>query len=415
VATNAIFGTARQIAWLGILVLVPSALWLFRGQRRVVLIGAATNFAGVVFILACMSWLRHQPYVIPEHVLPATFPLGHTFAQLLYLFLDAPFLLLPLFALFLPSVWKIPRRRIVALCVLFLGYLFLAVYPSHLRGNFPLEPTLFNGNWVSVHGMYEGVVSLSDWQSSPPLFLHTGVRIVLTIASLGGLIALLALLAQPRGVPPAEALTATVPSRTPTWKQLAALLLPITLVYILLLLPRATGLLFDRYLLPLLIFAVICLVRFYQERIQAQLPRASFVLVAIMAIYAIAVNHNMFSLYRARVALAAELRSNGVPDAAVDHGWEYNLLTELQFASHINEKEIALPRNAYVQVPAPPAGICHVLWYDDMPHVHAIYGVSFQPDVCNGPAPFAPVHYSRWLASSPGTLYAVRYTAAAKP
>jgi hypothetical protein len=420
VATNAVCGTSRQIGWLGLLVMVPSTLWLLRTKRSVLLAGAAINLSGALFILVCMQWLKHQPYTVPEHLLPPTFPIAHTFAQLLYLFLDAPFLLLTPLALFLPSIRKSRPRVLATLCALFAGYLFLALYPSHLRGNFPLEPTLFNGNWVSVHGIYEGVVSLSDWHSTPPVFLHTGVRVLLTIVSLGGLLGLLVSLAHSRNAQSSNTQSATLPSPTPSWNppswnQLAALLLPLTLVYVVLLLPRATGLLFDRYLLPLLVFALLCLVRFYQERIQPQLPLASVLLIAIMAIYGVAVTHNMFSLDRARIALASELRSNGIPDSSVDHGWEYNLLTELQLAGYINEKEIVLPAHAYTPTPPPPPGICQMLFYDRTPHIHPLYGISFQPNVCNGPAPFAPVHYSIWLSSSPGTLYAVRYTPASKP
>ncbi len=44
-----------------------------------------------------------------------------------------------------------------------------------------------------------------------------------------------------------------------------------------------------------------------------------------MAIYGIIATHNTFAFYRARVALAAELRASGVPDTSVDNGWEYNL------------------------------------------------------------------------------------------
>ena len=54
VAANAVFGTARQIAWLGILILVPSTLWLLRAQRRVLLIGAIANFAAILFMIACL-------------------------------------------------------------------------------------------------------------------------------------------------------------------------------------------------------------------------------------------------------------------------------------------------------------------------------------------------------------------------
>ena len=43
------------------------------------------------------------------------------------------------------------------------------------------------------------------------------------------------------------------------------------------------------------------------------------------------------------------------------------------------------------------------------------YGVSFDPNACYGPAPFAPATYSRWLASKPGTLYVVKYTVPSKP
>jgi hypothetical protein len=424
VAANALIGTSRQIAWLGILTILPSTLWLLRAQRRTLLAGTAATLSGIAFIFACLHWLKLQPYSIPEHLLPDTFPLARSLGQLTYLFLDAPFLLLPLFALYLPQLRRATPRVLTAIATLFAAYLFLAIYPSHLRGNFPLEPMLFNGNWVSVHGIYEGVVSLSDWHSTPPLFLHTGERILLTIVSLGGLAGLLISLARSRNTPGAPG---RAPSELPSlagvtglasetwetttlpWRTLAVLLIPFSAANILLLLPRSTTLLFDRYLPPLLLVATLLLVRFYQERIRPRLPSTSILLIAIMAIYGIACTHNMFSLYRARVALAAELRANNVPDTSVDNGWEYNLDVELQHSNHINFPTIAVPANAYIPMPPPPTGICQMLWYNYTPHIHPLYGVSFQPNVCNGPAPFAPIHYSRWLAS-PGTLYAVRYT-----
>ena len=128
-----------------------------------------------------------------------------------------------------------------------------------------------------------------------------------------------------------------------------------------------------------------------------------------MAIYAIAATHNTFSLDRARIALAAELSAAGIPETSVDNGWEYNFDVEIQQSGHINDARIVLPAHAYMPAPPPPAGTCHMLFADDTPHIHPLYGISFQPNVCNGPAPFPPVHYSRWLATTPGTLYAVRY------
>ncbi len=54
--------------------------------------------------------------------------------------------------------------------------------------------------------------------------------------------------------------------------------------------------------------------------------------------------------------------------------------------------------------------------------VHKLYrksvhklSTSFDRNACYGPAPFAPIRYSRWLASNPGTVYVIRYTSPAKP
>ena len=420
VITNALCGTSRQIAWLGILVMLPSTLWLllaqrrvFSEQRRIFVAGFAATLTGVVLIFACMHWFSRQPYILPEPLLPKSFPIAYTLGTIATFYLDLPFLLLALVALFLPQLRSLRPRILALLALIAAGYLFLATYPSHLRGRFPLEPTLHNGNWVSVHGIYEGVVSLSDWHSQTPIFLNTPTCALLTLVSIGGLLGLLVSLRRTRKTPTND--SPPTSQKALTWYQLTVLLAPFTLAYMVLLLPRSTGLLFDRYALELLLVATIFLVRYYQDRIHPQLPFATTLLVAVMAIYAIATTHNMFSIDRARVSLAAELNANGVPDTSVDNGWEYNFDVEIQQAGYINDARILIPTHAYTPAPPPPTGICQMLFYDDTPHIHPLYGISFQPNVCNGPAPFAPVHYSRWLAPSPGTLYVVHYTAPTKP
>jgi hypothetical protein len=54
-------------------------------------------------------------------------------------------------------------------------------------------------------------------------------------------------------------------------------------------------------------------------------------------------------------------------------------------------------------------------WRTYTPHIHSIYSISFDPDECYGPALFAPVQYSRWIASTPGSLYVVRTAAPPTP
>jgi hypothetical protein len=409
VATNALVGTSRQIAWLGILVMVPSALWLLRAQRRVLLAGAAATLAGALFILGCMLWFKHQPYSIPEHLLVESFPLRYILRQFIDLFLDVPFLLLPIVALFLPEIRKSRPRVIAIVSALLLGYLFVAMHPSHFHYFFLLEPTAGRpGSWVGVYGDVE----LLSLNGRPPLFLHHRMQVLLTIASLGSLLCLIASLLRFGQTP-----TVVDSSSGISWKQLGVLLAPYTIIYILLLIPRAASSygLFDRYLLALLFIPLLCLVRYYQERIQSQLPLASFLLIAIMAIYGIAVTHNMFALDRARVALAAELGVAGVPETFVDSSWDYNLTVELQHADFINDDRIVVPAHAYTPIPPPPTGSCQMFWYDKFPHIHPLYGISFDPNACSGPAPFAPVHYSRWPYRTPGTLYVVNYLAPTKP
>jgi len=413
VATNALFGTARQIAWLGVLVMVPSTLWLLRAQRRVLIAGSAATLAGALFIFACMQWLKRQPYVLPPQPLPAHFPLASSLLTLADFFLAIPFLLLPIMALFLPTLRKSRPAVLAILALVLLGYLFLGIYPSHLRGNFPLEPTMGGGgNWISVHGIHEG----HQLHGNPPLFLNVPAQALITLICFGGLLAILVFLLPFYRLHPHSTLPSVKSPQDLSWKQLAILLVPFAFAYTALLIPRtATGWIYDRYTLELGLVALICLVRYFQEQIQSRIPLLGIALVATMAVLGVAITHNHFSVYRARVALAAELRANGIPDTSVDNGFEQNFIVELQHADHINDKTIVYPSTAYVPTPPLPASTCKMFWHDKTPHITPIYGISFDPNACYGPAPFAPVVYTRWLASSPEALYVVRYTPVATP
>ena len=183
---------------------------------------------------------------------------------------------------------------------------------------------------------------------------------------------------------------------------------------VLLLIPRSSGWLYERYTLALLVVALVCLLRYYEERIHSLLPLASVVLVGIMAMYGVTVTHNMFALYRARLALAAEIRAAGIPDTSVDNGWEYNFQVQIEHAGFLNDERIVIPAHAYVPAPPLPAGTCPMFESDVTPLIRPLYGISFDPNACYGTAPFAPVHYSRWPYSTPGVLYVVRYTPPSK-
>jgi hypothetical protein len=401
VITNAILGTSRQIAWLGILVMMPSLLWLMRAQRRVLIAGTAVTLAGVLFILACMHWLKLQPYSIPERILPENFPLGIIFTNIVQVFLELPFLLLPIIAIFIPRIFSNNRRSILVVVSVILAYTALGFQ----RGYIPLlEPAM--GDWVTVFGTIHERGTLGD----PPVLLHTSFRVFLAIASLGGLLGFaVSFLTSRPNRQHAESLKLS-------WRQLGVLLVPFTVAYTLLLVPRAASVgISDRYVIGLAFPALLCLVRYYQDRFGPRLPLASVLMVGIMAILGIIMTRNTFAFYRARVAIAEEIRAAGVPDTSTDNGWEHNFDVELQHADHLNFPTIVVPANAYVPRPPIPAGACFMPLYDVTPHITPLYTTSFDPNACYGPAPFAPVHYTRWPFQVPGTLYVVRSLPATKP
>jgi hypothetical protein len=396
VAGDGICGTSRQIAWLGILVMVPSALWLLRSRKKVFWAAVAVNGTGALFIYECLQWFKRQPYNVPEHLFSESFNAGHAASQLGHMALDAPFLLLPIVALFLPGILKNRRWLLAAGAVLGAAYLFLATYPSHVRGSFPLDPT--GGDWVGVHGVYEFMIL----KGNPPIFIIRPVQVVFTIVSVGGVLGLISLLAHHDSV--------REDSTGISWRRLGVLVVPFALVYALMLIPRAGDFhLTERYLFALLVVALVCMVRYYQDAIQPQLPWVCAALVAGMAIYGVVNTHNTFAVDRGRVVLANELLAAGVPDTAVDNGWEYNQGVELAHAGFINDYRMVKPEGKYKPAPPLPEGTCEVNGHDLTPHIQPLYGISFDADACYGRAPFAPVPYSRWLATGPGTLYVVYY------
>lgn len=400
----AVFGTSRQIAWLGTLVMVPSTLWLLRSRRQVLFSGAAATALAFLFILGCLFWLRHQPYAVPMPEVTKPFPDRSTLEQLSYIILEIPLLVLPVAAVFIRGIFRSrPYLRYSLLAVL-VAYVAIAF---HLRYSpdpiIELEPTAGHiAAWLNVYGVLSTV-------PGTPVLLRTIHLIFLTILCIGGLLGVIAVALQARG----EKSSSLPPTDVLSWKQLGILLLPFYVAYLIALVGAAgtgsTHVIFDRYAIDLLGPTSIVLVRLYQERLQPALPLATVLLVILTAGYGIIVTHNTFALNRARVDLGNELHARGVPFTAIDGAWDYNLDTELQNSDHLNDPRIRVPVNSYVRPLPTPRGFCRAYWAERTPHIHAVYGVSFRPDRCYGTAPFPPVQYRPWPFNTPINLYAVRY------
>ncbi len=402
VITCAFFGTSRQIAWLGNLVMVPSALWLLRSRRRVLLAGSLATVFALLVIIGCTHWLSRQPYSVPLPLIPSSIAKRLALRQLSYILLEIPFLVLPVIAAFIPRIFRSRPAVIIASLAGVFAYVALAVHSRACPD--PLihfEPAAgYGGSWFTSAGAYTTV-------AGAPTLLHTNALIVLTILCLAGLLGAILV-----AVDRVEAKTLpSMPVAELSWQQLVVLLLPFSLAYLLLLLAAlgTTLTLFDRYALGLCGPGVIVLIRLYQERVRRSLPLATVLLIVMMAALGVIATHNTFAIDRARVELGNELHAAGVPYTAIDGGWDYNFDTELDHASYINNPLVKVPVGAYVATAPPPPGDCRAWWWNETPHVHALYGMSFLPAVCYGKAPFAAVAYRAWPFGARVQLYAVRY------
>jgi hypothetical protein len=314
--SNAVGGTVRQIVWLGVLVMVPSALWLLRRNRRLLLYGGMLYAVSVIIIAAVMRWFAHQPYTVPEHLIDSTY-----------------------IRYFLPNL-SLNLRRAGEQFVLYL---------------------------------------------SPILFLF-----------------LAAIFRKPQRTPTAG---------KPTAEQLAVLLGPFTVAYIVMLLPRFTFVaFFDRYLLPLLFIGILVVLRYAQNNLSRSLPLVCIFPVLLFSTYAIAKTHDVFSMYRGRLAAVAELRSAGIPDTSIDGTQPYNGWAYLQRAVVVNDARLPGASEATIQASYRPDPPCPPTQGYLFPDLISRYTISWDRDGCAGAAPFAPIVYKQWL-EPPSTLYIVYVSA----
>jgi hypothetical protein len=415
---NAVFGSSRQIAWLGVLVMVPCTLWLLRHQRRTVVAGCVATLTGWAFIALSLRWFQQQPYAIPEHVfvkVAGRYQLAYMAKELFGVVLEGPFLILPIIAAYLTLLLRRNSRQFwMVFAVCGLGYGLVAVLLAIVFGRDSImEPTL--GDWVSPAARY-GITVLG---TLGPTVLDQTTRILLTAVSTLAMLCAIAFLWGVRmrlvrdAVDEREA-EGSRAARSVSWNQILLLAGPFTAAYFALLIPRSSVQLIDRYLLPLMFVSGLGLIRAFQNFVQPDLPAVTKVLVGLVAIYSIGANHDMFAFYRARVGVANEVRAAGVQPNTFDGGLEYNGWVEVLQGGYLNDEKILNPPNSYIPI-GPYRGLsCKGDgkigdYNNELLHFSPRYGLSFYPNVCAGQTGLAPVSYFRWLGLQPASLYVVNY------
>jgi hypothetical protein len=404
VVSNVITGSARQISWLGVLVWVPVTFWLLGNRRPSLIKSAVLWVAGIFGIFLCVSWYQHQPYSLQETLTAVSTHQSKiiTIANIFRVSLDIPMLLLPVLIAFITPTWvRTARQRFVAwaaigtLCGLTL--LGLVVYSHHLSMNW-LAP--FGQNYVTS----KGTLDLPAIGSRPDV-LNLPVRAAITLLTVAGLFAFLACCFS---APAIAKTTAVPPSDRPlSNRDLLILLGPFTLIYFGLLLPRAfADLMYDRYLSPLLVVALIACLLIYQEKVAARLPAFSSVILIVVACFSVASMHDFFASERARLEAANQLLASGLKRTDFYGGFEYDGWTQVDSWGYVMTGQLRTPERLHHRQTWTSATMpCGYIYANVFIAIQPQYAVSYDSKACQGPSRFSPVVYRTWLPPWTNSLY----------
>lgn len=408
--TNALGGTARQIAWLGVLIMVPSTLWLLRRNRRVLIAGCLFWIAGIGIAVAAMHWFARQQYILPESAIPDR--IGQE--SLLHLMRigwrstgQLAFLAIPVLLMFAGSLRSWNRRKVVAVATVLLCFAVPAIVLIVIGDVNPLLAP-----FVSDY-MTASTVERLDAIAAQGLHLPAAwnsLHIFLTGATVLGIVSLAACLFAGKDRRPSLKQTETEGA----WRRFCVIAGPFSMAYAALLglvvLRNDTYNFFGRYLLPLLAILLLVLVRFYQQRVREHLPWLIVLPIAIFGGFAVTATHDTFALYRGYASAIGRMQSSGVLAANIDGPWEFEGWTEIEKTGHVNDSRIRVPQDAY----APHRQIdfssdCEGnLFLTLAPAIKPVYAITLDPDECRGEAAFPPMEYRTWIAPHANWIYSVR-------
>jgi hypothetical protein len=160
--TNTVGGTVRQIAWLGVLVMIPCTGWILRKRHGALLATVLVWAVGLAGIYLSLHWFLQQPYSIPEKLIQAPVTpraVLHLLRQMSRVAFSLPLLTLPVLIAWLTAGSFRSRKRIAALSI---GLLSIGAFLLILGRHHNLDPYLapWLGNPASRQGMFDFLVLL---------------------------------------------------------------------------------------------------------------------------------------------------------------------------------------------------------------------------------------------------------------
>jgi hypothetical protein len=415
--TNVFGGTVRQIAWLGVLVMVPSTAWLLRKRRGTLAVGFALWLGGVAGIAGFLHWFNQQPYSVPEHLSPPAFDrrvMVHFVTQVLKTPLCLLLVSFPLLAAWLPGLrrWRWRWQFILG------AGLAAALLP------WMVLPRDYGDTWLApwLHGMITAMGISPQGESQllgvKPVVPDLWLRVVLSVLVLAAGVATTVdvwgrVRARLRKKDEALALEGTGEREAGwpgavSWTQLLWLTGPFALAYLGLLVHRGFIMyIYDRYLPELLAVVLLLLLRYYQEFLSPRLPGLCWWVLAFFTVFSVAGLHDVFALARARVRAGEELTAANIPRTAIGGGFEYDGWTQIEAEGTVHSVWITNPAGASTprqdDLGLPPD--CTYWFYELTPSIRPQYYVVFSPLACFAPSSFAPVSYGAWLPPFHRELY----------
>ena len=311
--------------------------------------------------------------------------------------------LLPLLSAWLVRVRAFSRRSRAAMGLLAVMLVVVAVLLAR-RGD--LE-TLVMPWIINIIGD-QATSSANLWMLGlRPVSLNLAIRAIISATVVLAFVSLVVDTVRPR---PERARVDPSRSRI-SWQAVLTFTLPFSLAYVALLIPRAAhyGIL-DRYFLCLMPMLIVCLLKLYEERISENLPKLSYLVLALFAFYTVAGTHDWFSQHRAIVHVTDAMLAAGVPRTEIQAGAEYDGWTEIEAMGYVNDARIHDSGKLYqvYQEDRTLPEQCSYPVASLVPRIKPVYFLSFEQLGCLAPSKFGGVHYSTWLPPYGQSIYVLQ-------
>ncbi len=393
--SDVVGGTARQVAWLGVLVMVPCTGWVLRKRRKVLAAALALWLAGTGVVFYCMHWFAQQPYSVPLRLWPKRFsslPVKLFYSAVVVNQIGAELLclLLVIFPVLVAWLGELGLgRRVGRYAALFCAGFLPLVAVKAVLGPF--------GELWPPHMLFKELSTRKDagmrWhldiqRSLLPLPARWVISSVVLCAFYGCVLAV----------------------RRKGWERICAdevkareifwLCVPYSAAYVVLLLPSAfLRVTFDRYALGIMPCAIAGSLWLYGRCVRERLPAVALVFLALFGAFSVAGTHDWFAWQRARLAAIGELRKAGVPRTEIRGGFEYDGWTQVEDGGHMNNAAIKVPPGVFSRssLPLQVSRRCLYLFGIEVPRVHPEYSVAVGRRSCYLPSRIAAVHYTAWL------------------